>query len=310
MQVGRCLKWICHMTVSSGRSTNHRGSSQFCRLSLWVAHMRLFFFLVRLGWIGLSWVELDLVSLGISEAITLHLLRSFSLVVSFLSLSRYDQTKNWSPSAGKSNLKQSCWWMLLAVLLFIFSRTEGAASSQGSRWWILGKTYWPIKYPAGKSMSSSCFSFFFLSFSGESGNHSTREFCKVQKAMEITGMDIYLHSPIVQNCLILYQLFVVHCAGTTLDTTLWSKGSGITVSVFAQKHRQKMSVMRLWKRSQTCWIFRSRHQPLCLSHPLKLHTKSVYKDHNAGTTTKIPSLTSNLNLSTSSNSFFINSGLI
>lgn len=38
---------------------------------------------------------------------------------------------------------------------------------------------------------SSFFSFFFVSFSGESGNHSTREFGKVQKAMEITGMDTY-----------------------------------------------------------------------------------------------------------------------
>jgi hypothetical protein len=33
--------------------------------------------------------------------------------------------------------------------------------------------------------------FFFVSFSGESGNHSTREFCKVQKDMEITGMETY-----------------------------------------------------------------------------------------------------------------------
>lgn len=60
------------------------------------------------GWVGLDGFELNLVSLGISEAITLHLLLSFSLVHSFFSLSGYDQAKNWHPSAVILNLNQSC----------------------------------------------------------------------------------------------------------------------------------------------------------------------------------------------------------
>ena len=38
--------------------------------------------------------------------------------------------------------------------------------------------------------------FFLFPFSGESGNHSRREFCKVQKDIEITGMETLLHFPI------------------------------------------------------------------------------------------------------------------